>query len=246
MRTCTSASSTGSTARPGAGDELVEIVAYHLEQSCKLGSEVGRSETPPPVERAVEALMRAAEKAERREGIREADRYYARALELVGDEQTEQTLELRLGRAGTLNTLGELSKANELLAARLPTSRGVRARGSPGEGADRHGPTSRRSRAGLRRSEAYVAEAEAIAADSGDTALVVRAAYRAAYVRWWFEEAGEAAVEDLRRGLAIAEELGDTALADRSPRSSSGRCSTTSATSPAPTSSSSRCIELAE
>ena len=44
---------------------------------------VGRSEAPPPIERAVEALMRRAEKAERREGIREAERYYARALELA-------------------------------------------------------------------------------------------------------------------------------------------------------------------
>jgi class 3 adenylate cyclase/tetratricopeptide (TPR) repeat protein len=198
-------------AHPGAGDELVEIVAYHLEQSCKLGREVGRSETPPPVERAVDALMRAAEKAERREGIREADRYYARALDLVGDEQTEQTLELRLGRAGTLNTLGELPKANDLLtlvadesiafgradlrAKALIDMARIAAKQGRGSDAGRH-----------------VAEAEALAADSGDRALVVRAAYRAAYVRWWFEEAGEAAVNDLRRGLAIAEELGDTAL----------------------------------
>src|SRR5262249_61292889 len=92
--------------KPSAGDELIEIVAYHLEQSCKLAREVGRSEVEPPVERAVDALMRAAEKAERREGIREADRYYARGLELVGDEMNEQSVELRLGRAGTLHTLG--------------------------------------------------------------------------------------------------------------------------------------------
>jgi class 3 adenylate cyclase/tetratricopeptide (TPR) repeat protein len=198
-------------ARPGLSDEVVEIVAYHLEQSCKLGREVGRSETPPPVERAVAALMRAAEKAERREGIREADRYYARALDLVGEEQTEQTLELRLGRAGTLNTLGELPKANELLvlvadesiafgradlrAKALIDMARIAAKQGRGSDAGRH-----------------VAEAEALAADSGDRALLVRAAYRAAYVRWWFEEAGEAAVNDLRRGLAIAEELGDTAL----------------------------------
>jgi tetratricopeptide (TPR) repeat protein len=34
----------------------------------------------------------------------------------------------------------------------------------------------------------------------------------AGYVRWWVEEAGEAAVEDLRRCLANAEELGDKGL----------------------------------
>ena len=95
-------------ALPGGGEELVEIVAYHLEQACRHAG-VGRSDAPPPIERAVAALMQAAEKAERREGIREADRYYARALELVGDEQSEQALELRLGRAGTLNRLGQLA-----------------------------------------------------------------------------------------------------------------------------------------
>src|SRR5205814_9689263 len=48
-------------AHPGAGDEIIEIVAYHLEQSCKLTREVGRTKAPAPVERAVDALMRAAE-----------------------------------------------------------------------------------------------------------------------------------------------------------------------------------------
>src|SRR5262249_29368769 len=69
-------------ARSGVGDDLVEIVAYHLEQACRLAG-VGRSDAPPPIERAAGALMLAAEKAQRREGIREADRYFARALELL-------------------------------------------------------------------------------------------------------------------------------------------------------------------
>jgi predicted ATPase len=76
-------------------EEFVEIVAYHLEQACK-HSGVGRSDAPAPIERAVEALMAAAEKAERREGILEADRFYARALELLGDAESEQALEARL------------------------------------------------------------------------------------------------------------------------------------------------------
>jgi class 3 adenylate cyclase/tetratricopeptide (TPR) repeat protein len=197
--------------QPGAGDELVEIVAYHLEQSCKLGGQVGRSETPPPVERAVDALMRAAEKAERREGIREADRYYARALELVGDEQTEQTLELRLGRAGTLNTLGELQKANDLLAL-------------VAEGAAEADLQDLRARALIVRANiaakqgrgeealAHAAEAEAIAQDCVDRSLKVRVGYIAAYARWWFADAGDAAIDQLRSCLAVAEELDDTAL----------------------------------
>ncbi|MGH2935090.1 MAG: AAA family ATPase [Gaiellaceae bacterium] len=197
--------------RSGAGDELVEIVAYHLEQSCKLAREVGRSETPPPVERAVDALMRAAERAERREGIREADRYYARALELVGEALTEQSLELRLGRAGTLNTLGELAKADELLTIVADEAVGtgradLRAKALLGQTriATKQGRASD--------ARALVSEAETIAADSGDLALQARAGFRAAYVRWWFEQAGEAAVAELHRCLAIADKLEDTPL----------------------------------
>ena len=141
-------SSTWITARPGASDEFVEFVAYHLEQSCKLGREVGRGGEPPPVERAVDALMRAAEKAERREGIREADRYYARALELVGDAQSEQTLELRLGRGGTLYMLERLEAA----PTRSPRTRSPRAPPEPavqtsGRGRSSTARTSHRSRA---------------------------------------------------------------------------------------------------
>ncbi len=197
--------------RSGTGDELVEIVAYHLEQSCKLGREIGRGDVPPPIERAVDALMRAAEKAERREGIREADRYYARALELVGDEQTEQTLELRLGRAGTLNTLGEFQKATELFACVADESVAF---GRPDLRAKALIGSARIATKQGRAADALaqVTDAEAIAAESGDLALQARAGFQAAYVRWWFEQAGEAAVADLRGCLAIAESLDDTAL----------------------------------
>jgi class 3 adenylate cyclase/tetratricopeptide (TPR) repeat protein len=198
-------------AHPGASDEFIEFVAYHLEQSCKLGREVGRGGEPPPVERAVEALMRAAEKAERREGIREADRYYARALDLIGEAQTEQALELRIGRAGTLNTLGELRKAEDFLSEVVD--------GAPGVGRPDLRARALVARANIaakqgRGSEAatFVAEAGSIATELGDRSLEVRAIYMAAYVRWWFEDAGEAAVVDVLRALAIAEELDDHAL----------------------------------
>jgi tetratricopeptide (TPR) repeat protein len=199
------------TAQSSAEDEFVEIVAYHLEQACKLGREVGRSEVPPPVERAVAALMRAAEKAERREGIREADRYYARALELAGEDETEQTLELRLGRAGTLNMLGDLQQADEYLTrvadgAPEADRPDFRARALIGR-ANIAAKQGRGAEASL-----HVTEAESIAGQLEDRSLQVRAIYMAAYVRWWFEDAGEASVEALKRGLAIAEELEDHAL----------------------------------
>ena len=48
---------------------------------------VARPLEPPPLDAAVEALSRAAAKTERREGFREAERFYTRALELA-DEPT--------------------------------------------------------------------------------------------------------------------------------------------------------------
>jgi class 3 adenylate cyclase/tetratricopeptide (TPR) repeat protein len=200
--------------RPDVADELVEIVAYHLEQSCKLARGVGRTEVPPPVERAVEALTRAAEKAERREGIREADRYYARALELVGEEPSAQALEVRLGRAGTLDMLGELQRADELLVqvAHGATGSGradLRARAAIG----RANIAAKRGQAAEAR--AHAAEAESIARGSGNRSLEVPAVYIAAYARSWFEDVGDAPVEDLRRGLVLAEELGDKELRSR-------------------------------
>jgi predicted ATPase/class 3 adenylate cyclase len=195
---------------PAAAEELIEIVAYHLEQACRHAG-VGRSDAPPPIERAIEALMQAAEKSERREGIREADRYYARALELVRDGESEQSVELKLGRAGTLNKLGQLQAADELLTEVAGAALGV---GRPDLRAKALlGRTSIASKQG-RGTDAidHVDEAETIARSLGDRSLQVSAIYRAAQVRWWFEDAGLTAIEDLRRALAIAEELDDRGL----------------------------------
>jgi class 3 adenylate cyclase/tetratricopeptide (TPR) repeat protein len=192
-------------------EEFIEIVAWHLERSCKLAAEVARTPVDPPVAEAVAALSAAADKAERREGIREADRYYARALELVGEEPSAQALEARLGRAGTLQMLGDLKQADELLieVADAATGAGradLRARAL----ILRANIAAKRGQAAEARSHA--AEAESIARGSGDRSLEVRAVYIAAYVRSWFEDVGDAPVEDLRRGLVLAEELGDKEL----------------------------------
>jgi class 3 adenylate cyclase/tetratricopeptide (TPR) repeat protein len=196
--------------RRGVGDEVVEIVAYHLEQACKTAG-VGRSDAPPPIERAVEALMAAAEKAERREGIREADRYYARALELLGDSETEQALEAKLGRGGTLSKLGDLTQADGFLNTVVLKAPDIRRLDLQVKGLiGRSSIALKQGRGSAALSS--VAKAEAIAAGVADRALQVRAMYLAAHVRWWFEDAGEAAVDDVRKGLAIAEELDEKGL----------------------------------
>ena len=97
-----------------AADEFVEIVAYHLEQACLLTRAIARATIDPPIDRAVHALSRAGERAERREGMREADRFYMRALELL-DEDAQPALELHLRRGTTLYHLGKVREAQELL-----------------------------------------------------------------------------------------------------------------------------------
>lgn len=92
------------------GDEFVEISAHHLALACVLAREVGNV-ADAPVLGAVEALKRAADKAERRQGIREADRSFARALELLANDLPEVALELHLQRARTATILGDLPTA---------------------------------------------------------------------------------------------------------------------------------------
>src|SRR5205085_2819752 len=111
-------------ALPTVADEFVEIVAYHLEQACRLTREIARATIDPPIDRAVQALSRAGERAEAHEGMREAERFYARALGVV-DEASEAAIELRLRRAVVLQLLGQAQKALELLEPVVEEARGA-------------------------------------------------------------------------------------------------------------------------
>jgi class 3 adenylate cyclase/tetratricopeptide (TPR) repeat protein len=196
---------------PGAEDEFIEIVAYHLEQACRAAQEIAHSPEPPPVLRAASAFARAADKAERREGFREADAFCARALALLDGAENETALELRLRRARILASIGDLADAREQLLAVVDEAASlgrldIRCAGlvaianidvKQGRAAD-----SRRS----------LTEAVAIAAEIGDPALKARAMYEFALFSGWFEGAIEGGVAQLREALAIAEELGDRAL----------------------------------
>jgi class 3 adenylate cyclase/tetratricopeptide (TPR) repeat protein len=195
---------------PGGIDELVEIVAYHFEQACLLARDLARPEEPPPIEAAVAMLTRAGEKAESREGIREADRYYARALELARD-RPDARLDLRLRRARMLVAQGELRKAQIQLAevaddARELERQDLRAVSlvslanvdwKQGGGSDWRG---------------WLAEASEIAASTGDRRLEIRVAFESAYLEAWFAASAVAAVEETRSALALAEAIDDRAL----------------------------------
>jgi tetratricopeptide (TPR) repeat protein len=198
-------------ALPGSADDLVEIVAYHLEQACLAARAIARSPVAPPVARAVTALNRAAGKSERRQGYREAERYYTRALAVVGEEDEELVLETSLRRATSLAALGELTKGAEELAAVAKRARtlardDLRAAAlvELGDIDQRQG----RAAAGRGRLD----EARRLAADQGDRFWQIRAEFVLAGLRADFDGKFEDAVTDLRRSITLAEEIDDRSL----------------------------------
>jgi class 3 adenylate cyclase/tetratricopeptide (TPR) repeat protein len=191
-------------------EEFIEIVAWHLERSCKLSDEVARTPVDPPIVEAVVALSAAAEKAKAREGWREAERYFARALELVQDDE-ELILELQVRRSGALIGLGKVKEALELA---LPTKEAARASGRLELAAEAiitlcH-IAHRQGRAADARE--HVTELQGLASQLGDPRLQLRARLMFASVNADMDGAFDEALEDLAKGVAIAEEINDLAL----------------------------------
>jgi class 3 adenylate cyclase/tetratricopeptide (TPR) repeat protein len=196
---------------PGGRDEFAELVAYHLEQACLIARSVARPSEPAPLDDAVRALMRAAEKSQRREGTREADRFYLRALDLVGDERSEVAVELRLNHARMVVAEGDLPAAAKQLQRIAEDARA----------ADRADLRCQAlvalanvewKQGGAGDWRGHLEEAESTAQGLSDRRLQVRVAYEAAYVRAWFEGDLEPAITTVQDALAIAEELDDLAL----------------------------------
>lgn len=193
-------------------DELVEMGAFHLEQACRLAGEIERSPVAPPILEAAAALTAAAEKAERREGLEEADRFYVRALDLVVDEEHPETAaELRLGRARVLAAAGKLQEAAERFrsvaadaaslgrrdlrgAALVGLGNALQKQGAPGEAHE------------------HLLEAEAIAKDMGEGRLEVQALFELAEIDRDFRGEVTVAVETLERALELAATLDDRRL----------------------------------
>jgi class 3 adenylate cyclase/tetratricopeptide (TPR) repeat protein len=196
---------------PGAEDDLIEIVAYHLESACTLSRELGPGGPEAPLWPAAAALERAGEKAERREGTTEADRFYARALDLVGDEPDEAVTHLRLHRSRTLTALGQLQDAVSLLER--VAEEAVPLQRSDLRGYALVGLANVLQKLG-RASEArgHLTEAAGIASEVQDARLRVRTAYESAELRADFEAEVDAAVDDLLMGVTTAEEMDDLAL----------------------------------
>jgi class 3 adenylate cyclase/predicted ATPase len=198
-------------ALPGREEELSEIVAYHLEQACLTARAVARPAEPPPVDAAVEALMRAAAKAERREGFREAERFYTRALDLADEADVATRADLRYRRARMLVGRGDLKLARDELTDVAAAA------------ADADRPALRCGalltlanvdwKQGLAAEERpRLAEAAAIAKEIGDRRLEILASFELANVRAWFDAEATAGVDDLRRTVERATDYGDRVL----------------------------------
>jgi class 3 adenylate cyclase/tetratricopeptide (TPR) repeat protein len=196
---------------PASADELVEIVAWHLEQACRLSREVARSPIDPPVLRAAGALANAARRAERREGLREARRYYARALDVLGEADAGLHFQLRARRADIAMMLGDVKEASEELE-------------EVADAAQELGRTDLRCEALLllgdidqrqgRAAEAHrrLAEAQKLARRAANAGLRSRVAYVFAALVADFEGDHDQAIDNLRSGIALAEEIDDLPL----------------------------------
>jgi len=196
---------------PAAEHELVEILAYHLEQACRLARQVQQSPVAPPVPAAVAALTRSAEKAKRRDGIREADRFYARALDIVGDAYPELAVEIRFGRSRAQDALGNPVGARagyeQVAEAALEVGRDdlrcsallALANIDQRQGFAAHARTR-------------LAEAETLAAGLEQLPLQIRVRFESANLRSWFEADPLGAVDTLRQAQELTDALGDMTL----------------------------------
>jgi class 3 adenylate cyclase/tetratricopeptide (TPR) repeat protein len=199
------------TVLPGSADEFVEIVAWHLEQACKLSREVARRPIEPPIRQAADALANAARRAERRESLREARRYYTRALDVLHDEHTELRGEFRLRRADILMMLGELKEACEELEEVAEAASALGRQDIECEASLLLGDIDQRQG---RAADAHerLTNADALALSTGDAYLRSKVAFVLAALVADFEGQYEQAIESLRSGIATAEEIGDVAL----------------------------------
>src|SRR3989454_515334 len=199
------------SALPGAEDQYVEIVAYHLEQSCRLVREVGRTTVVAPVAAAAQALTRAGERAERREGFREAERFYTRALDVLGTSDTEERLELRLRRGLVLKALGELGQATtelveierRALVLERPDLRCEALIALANIDGKQGRPADARRR---------LEEGETIVRAIGNPRLLVQQVFEHSAFRAHFDSAADVAINELRSVLPTVEALGDRTL----------------------------------
>jgi class 3 adenylate cyclase/predicted ATPase len=196
---------------PGGEDELIEFIAYHLEQACLIAQTIARPAEPPPFELAVAALARAAAKSERREGFREAERFYTRALELADEVDEGTRAELRYRRSRVLVGRGALALARDELLDVIEAAAEVR-RLELRCAALLTLANLEWKQGNAARQRDLLVEAQTIADQIGDRRLAIVTAFELANLRGWFEGEAEEAIDDLRGALVQAQGYGERAL----------------------------------
>lgn len=196
---------------PSSADEFVEIIAWHLEQACLISREVARSPIEPPFREAATMLAESGGRAERRESLREAHRYYTRALDVLGGEHADLRVTLRVRRADMAMQLGELKEATEEL---LEVAEQASDLGRPeveSEALLLLGDIDQRQ-ARANDARPRLLEAERLAGPTDDARLKIRVAFVLATFRGDFEGQHEQAIEDFRSAMVVADAIGDRAL----------------------------------
>ena len=193
---------------PGAAQEFAEIIAYHLEQACLIAADLDFAETTAPMLRAARALEAAGEKSERREGVREAERFFARALALLGDSFPETALDLKLRRARILSGLGRYEEAMDEM--RQTADRALELR---------HDEVRCTALLTLAQMEVLlehasdarsdIKEADALARRLSDPLLRIRVLWIEAQIQDRLDGQPSATVDTLRTAIALAEEASD-------------------------------------
>lgn len=193
---------------PGGQDEYAEIIAYHLEQACRLTADLTLVGTAAPKLEAARALNHASQRAEAREGMAEAERFLARSIDLLGDSYPETAIEAKLRRGRIIVGLGRIAEAKEHAEQAATAAANL-------------GRTDIRCRALITLAELDVQtgavadaqprldEGERIAKDLGDAPLRIRALQARGTLLELTEGPTARAVETLQAAIALAEETGD-------------------------------------
>jgi class 3 adenylate cyclase/tetratricopeptide (TPR) repeat protein len=197
---------------PSGADEFVEIVAWHLEQACLLSREVARSPIQAPTREAATMLAEAGGRAERRESLREAHRYYTRALDVLGDEHADVGVTIRVRRADMAMQLGDLKEATDELLEVAEQAAELGRKEAEAEALLLLGDIDQRQG---RPNDAHgrLLKAEELAGSTDDARLRTRVAFvKNTFVADYLGELDEP-IENLRAAIAAAEAIGDHALA---------------------------------
>ena len=196
------------SALPGSKDEHIEFIAYHFEQAVRASIDVNGPPDLRPTLAAATALQAAGRKAQRHDGTTEASRFYERALDLVGEEYPEASIELRFFHTETTGLMGKLRDATEdwlaIANAALHTGRpDLRSRALIAA-ANILGQTAGKPKEATE----LLAEARALAERIDDHENRVRLTVLSGSLR--ANHLGEPdGIEEMRRALDLAEELPD-------------------------------------